>query len=63
MLKALASVHLETIRQWEHRMYRWMEAYRAGLPTSDAQHKVKEFSSAKYTSHRRIPEALAQAMD
>ncbi|OAX42237.1 hypothetical protein K503DRAFT_646380, partial [Rhizopogon vinicolor AM-OR11-026] len=31
MLKALASVPLQTIRRWEHRMYHWMEAYRSGL--------------------------------
>ena len=27
MPKALASVKLVTIRRWEHRMRRWMEAY------------------------------------
>jgi len=65
MPKALASVKLVTIRRWdsEHRMRRWMEAYRSGLATTDAQRKVKEFSSAKYTSHRCIPEAVARAMD
>jgi hypothetical protein len=40
MPKALASVPLETIRRWEHRMYRWMEAYRSGLGTSAAQLQV-----------------------
>lgn len=55
MPKALASVKLVTICRWEHRMQRWMEAYRSGLATTDAQRKVKEFSSAKYTSHRHIP--------
>ena len=63
MPKALASVKLITIRRWEHRMRRWMEAYRSGLATTDAQRKVKEFSSAKYTSHRRIPDTVACAMD
>ena len=57
--KALKSVALETIRKWEHRMYRWMDAYRNGLSARDAQFKVKEFSSKKYSSHRRVPESLA----
>ncbi|KAH6905763.1 hypothetical protein BKA70DRAFT_1107273, partial [Coprinopsis sp. MPI-PUGE-AT-0042] len=51
MPKALASVGLQTIRKWEHRMKRWMSAYQEGLSTRDAQFKVKEFSSAKYRSH------------
>jgi hypothetical protein len=36
MLKALASVNIVTIWRWEHRMVRWMDAYRAGLETRDA---------------------------
>ena len=63
MPKAMESVKLEVIRRWEHRMYRWMEAYRSGLGTADAQAHVKEFSSTKYKSHRRIPEAVAHAFD
>ena len=63
MLKAMESVKLEVIRRWEHRMYRWMEAYRSGLGTADTQAHVKEFSSTKYKSHRRIPEAVARAFD
>lgn len=63
MPKALKSVPLETIRRWEHRMYRWMEAYRSGLGTSAAQLQVKQFGSAKYKSHRRVPEAVARAFD
>ncbi|KAH7903820.1 hypothetical protein BJ138DRAFT_1020013, partial [Hygrophoropsis aurantiaca] len=59
MPKALTSVPLNTIRRWEHCMRRWMEAYRMGLGTSDAQLCVKKFSSTLYTSHRRIPETLA----
>ena len=54
MPKALASVSLATIQWWEHRMYRWMEAYRTGLGTREAQKQVKKFSSAAYKSHRRI---------
>jgi len=61
--KALESVALETIRKWEHRMYRWMDAYRTGLSARDAQFKVKQFSSKKYTSHRRVPESLAKQFD
>jgi hypothetical protein len=51
MPKAMESVKLEVIRRWEHHMYRWMEAYRSGLGTADAQACVKEFSSTKYKSH------------
>jgi len=28
MPKALASMELQTIRRWEHQMFRWMDAYR-----------------------------------
>lgn len=63
MPKALASVSVETIRKWEHRMQRWMEAYRDGLGAKDAQKQVKKFSSTRYTSHRRIPERIAAALD
>lgn len=60
---ALASVSLNTIRRWEHRVHRWMEAYRSGLSTKDAQMRVKQFSSTKYKSHRRVPEMLARTFD
>jgi hypothetical protein len=63
MLKALESVPLTSIRRWEHRMYRWMEAYRSGLGTSAAQLQVKRFGSAKFKSHRRVPETIARAFD
>src|SRR3984957_11722644 len=45
---ALASVHLNTICRWEHRMVRWMDAYHSGLGAKDAQTKVKQFSSRQY---------------
>jgi len=61
--KAMKAVELDTIRKWEHRMYRWMDAYRGGLSACDAQFKVKAFSSRKYTSHRRVPESLARQFD
>ncbi|KAF8810712.1 hypothetical protein BYT27DRAFT_7091299 [Phlegmacium glaucopus] len=60
---ALASVKLKTIRLWEHRMVRWMQAYSTGMDAKDAQKRVKDFSSCKYTSHRRIPEILARHFD
>jgi hypothetical protein len=63
MPKALALVKLVTICWWEHQMQQWMEAYQSGLTTTDVQRKVKEFSSAKYTSHRCIPIAIMCAMD
>jgi hypothetical protein len=43
--KALSSVPLATIRGWKHRMYRWMDAYRAGMGTQDAQLHVRNFGS------------------
>ncbi len=61
--KALESVDLITIRRWEHRMIRWMDAYRDGLGAKDAQFRVKAYSSRMYSSHRHIPEAVAQSFD
>jgi len=60
---ALASVDISTIRKWEHRMIRWMDAYRGGKGAKEAQVEVKKFSSQRYTSHRRIPERVAAALD
>jgi hypothetical protein len=59
----LASVSVETIRKWEHRMKRWMEAYQGGLGAKQAQMQVKSFSSWHYTSHRRVPECIAALFD
>jgi len=55
----MGSVKLKTIRLWEHRMVRWMAAYSSGLSAKDSQKRVKEFTSRKYTSHRRVPKILA----
>ncbi|KAF8236655.1 hypothetical protein L208DRAFT_1525019 [Tricholoma matsutake] len=63
MPNALASVSVETIQKWEHWMKQWMEAYGDGLGVKDAQIQVKKFSSKCYTSHRRIPECVAAALD
>jgi len=63
MPKALESVQLSTIQKWEHRLYRWMEAYRSGLGITDVQKQVQKFSSTKYKSNRCIPEHVAHAMD
>jgi hypothetical protein len=60
---ALTSVLLQTIRRWEHCMYRWMDAYRMGLGTVDAQLQVKKFSSRQYQSHRCILDTVAQVFD
>lgn len=60
---ALQSVQLSTIHLWEHCTYQWMNAYRTGLGTRAAQEQVKNFSSKRYKSHRRVPEAVAQAFD
>lgn len=61
--KALESVNLSTIRKWEHRMIRWMDAYRGGKTGKEAQKQVKQFSSRRYDSHRRVPETVARAFD
>ncbi|KAI5990947.1 hypothetical protein EDD15DRAFT_2169699 [Pisolithus albus] len=63
MPRALASVEVHTIRKWEHRMKRWMEAYRTGLGAQDAQFRVQEFSSRKYKSHRRVTDTVAQVVE
>ncbi|KAJ3898258.1 hypothetical protein F5879DRAFT_812866, partial [Lentinula edodes] len=52
MPKALASIQVELI-------WRFIEAYGEGLGAKDAVAKVQQFSSRRYTSHRRIPESLA----
>ena len=60
---ALASVDLTTIRKWEHQMIRWMDAYRAGKGTKEAQIQVKRFGTCKQTSHRRVYESVARVFD
>jgi len=60
---AMDSVKLTAIRLWEHWMVRWMAAYSAGLDARNTQKQVKDFSSRKYTSHRRVPETLACQFD
>ncbi len=60
---AMDSVDVLTIRKWEHRMIRWMSAYRDGKGTKEAQIQVKKFGSSKQTSHRRVPETVARAFD
>ena len=61
--KALESVTVETIRKWEHRMWRWLDAYDGGLAAREAQLHVQKFSSRKYKSHRRVPEGLGVQLD
>ncbi|PCH34831.1 hypothetical protein WOLCODRAFT_79044 [Wolfiporia cocos MD-104 SS10] len=63
MPDALASVSMETIRKWEHRTVRWMDAYHSGLGAKDAQLQVQAFSSRHYKSHRRVLETLAHQLD
>ena len=52
ILEAMASVDLLTIQKWEHWMIRWMDAYRDGKGTKEAQIQVKKFGSHKQSSHR-----------
>ena len=60
---ALKSVSVETVRKWEHRMWRWLEAYSDGLAAREAQLHVQKFSSRKYKSHRRVPEHMSEWLD
>ncbi|KAJ7652727.1 hypothetical protein DFH06DRAFT_1270261 [Mycena polygramma] len=60
---ALRSVDIMTIRKWERRTYRWLDAYRQGLDCKDAQVEVKKFSTRQYKSHRRVGERMGWAMD
>ena len=48
--KALKSVPLDTIRRFERRCLRYMQAYKNGLPPH-----LAEFAVKKYASHRHIP--------
>jgi hypothetical protein len=59
----LRSVGLMTIRKWERRTYRWIDAYRQGLDCKDAQMQVKRFSSHVFKSHRRVGERMGRTMD
>lgn len=61
--KALESIAVGTIRKWEHRMWRWLDAYEDGLAAREAQLHVQKFSSRKYKSHRRVPESLGTQLD
>ncbi len=63
MRKALESISVELIWKWEHRAWRFIDAYGEGLGAKDAQAKVRSFSSRKYTSHRRVSERVAAALD
>jgi hypothetical protein len=60
---ALASVDLMTIRKWEHWMIRWMDAYREGKGTKEAQIQVKKFGSHKQTSHCQVYKMVARVFD
>ena len=60
---ALASVDKILIRKWQNRMLRWVDAYKDGLSSKDAQMRVRAFSSRKYASHRCVPETVAASFD
>ncbi|KAH8916778.1 hypothetical protein BT69DRAFT_1227864, partial [Atractiella rhizophila] len=54
----LKSVKLSTIRKFEQRTLRWVQAYSEGKNVVDASYQVK-----KYSSHRRVPEKAASRDD
>ena len=60
---AMAPVNVFTICKWEHRIIRWMSAYRDGKGTKEAQIQVKKFSSCKQISHCWIYKMVACAFD
>jgi|SRR6266540_5356890 len=60
---ALASVDKILIQKWQNRMLRWVDAYKDGLSSKDAQMHVRAFSSRKYASHGRVPETVAASFD
>ena len=55
---ALDSVSVNKIRKFARRSYRYMSAYRLGLPCKAAIYAVK-----KYCSHRRVPENVLMDID
>jgi hypothetical protein len=61
--KAMASVPITTIRKWENRTWRWIDAYDGGLDAKGAQMQVKAFSSRVYSSHRRTSEMVGRRLD
>lgn len=63
MTPALRSVPVSLIRKWEHRTWRFIEAYSDGLAAKDAQLQVREYSSRRYKTHRRVSERLAASLD
>ena len=44
-------------------MIRWMDAYREGKGTKEAQIQVKKSGSRKQMSHHRVYETVARAFD
>ncbi|KAH8918299.1 hypothetical protein BT69DRAFT_1309552 [Atractiella rhizophila] len=54
MHAALKSVQLSTIRKFERRTHRWIQAYAEGKDVMQAGFQVR-----KYSSHRRVPEVAA----
>lgn len=52
--EALRQVDKSTMRRWESRFWRWIEAYENGLNALDADQAIKN-----YTSHRRATEKQA----
>ena len=41
----------------------WMDAYRDGKRTKEAQLQVKAISSHKYASHCHVPESVVRLFD
>ena len=59
----MASVDVLTIQKWEHRMIWWMDAYREGKGTKEAQIQVKKFGNHKQSSHCWVYESVAKVFE
>ena len=56
--KALEPVEIKTIRNWEHRIIRWMEL--TGM--EKVQRMLNKCGSQQYKSHRKVSESVAQRL-
>ena len=61
--KALESVQIQTIWQWENKFFCWVEAYCSGLGLVEAHAHVKKYTSRQFTSHRCVSERVAATFD
>lgn len=56
--QAMASVSVQTIRRWFHRMWRWIDAYTT-MEEDGKDLVALTYAVKSYKSHRRIPDKVA----